>query len=55
MGKSTSTVDKVSELANSLPSVERVVVISSSGKEFDATEWPSTMRDKVIAADFGWR
>ena len=50
MGKSTSTIDKVSELANSLPSVERVVVISSSGKEFDATEWPASIRDKVI----GW-
>ena len=53
MGKSTSTVDKVSELANSLPSVQKVVVISSSGNEFDASEWPSTMRDKVIGwADF---
>ena len=53
MGKSTSTIDKVSELANSLPSVERVVVISSSGKEFDATEWPASIRDKVIGwADF---
>ena len=50
MGKSTSTIDKVSELANSLPSVERVVVISSSGKEFDASEWPASIRDKVI----GW-
>ena len=50
MGKSTSTIDKVSELANSLPSVERVVVISSSGKEFDASEWPASVRDKVI----GW-
>ena len=50
MGKSTSTIDKVSELANSLPSVERVVVISSSGKDFDATEWPASIRDKVI----GW-
>ena len=50
MGKSTSTIDKVSELANSLPSVEKVVVISSSGKEFDATEWPASVRDKVI----GW-
>ena len=50
MGKSTSTIDKVSELANSLPSVQKVVVISSSGNEFDASEWPSTMRDKVI----GW-
>ena len=53
MGKRTSTVDKVSELANSLPSVQKVVVISSSGKEFDASAWPSTMRDKVIGwADF---
>ena len=50
MGKSTSTIDKVSELANSLPSVEKVVVISSSGQEFDATEWPASVRDKVI----GW-
>ena len=50
MGKSTSTIDKVSELANSLTSVERVVVISSSGKEFDASEWPASIRDKVI----GW-
>jgi acetoacetyl-CoA synthetase len=53
MGKSTSTIDKVSELAGALPTVEKVVVISSSGKEFDETEWPSTMRDKVIGwADF---
>ena len=53
MGKSTSTVDKVSELANALPSVQKVVVISSSGKAFDASAWPSTMRDKVIGwADF---
>ena len=50
MGKSTSTIDKVSELAGALPSVERVVVISSSGKDFDASEWPASMRDKVI----GW-
>ena len=50
MGKSTSTIDKVSELAEALPTVERVVVISSSGKEFDATEWPASVRDKVI----GW-
>ena len=50
MGKSTSTIDKVSELAGALPSVERVVVISSSGKEFDVSEWPASIRDKVI----GW-
>ena len=53
MGKSTSTIDKVSELAGALPTVEKVVVISSSGNEFDASAWPSTMRDKVIGwADF---
>ena len=50
MGRTTSTVDKVSELAGALPSVQKVVVISSSGKDFDASAWPSTMRDKVI----GW-
>jgi acetoacetyl-CoA synthetase len=50
MGKSTSTIDKVSELAEALPTVERVVVISSSGKEFDVSEWPASIRDKVI----GW-
>ena len=50
MGKSTSTIDKVSELAGALPSVQKVVVISSSGKDFDATEWPASIRDKVI----GW-
>ena len=49
MGKSTSTIDKVSELANALPSVQKVVVISSSGKDFDVTEWPSSVRDKVVA------
>jgi len=53
MGKSTSTVDKVSELANALPSVQKVVVISSSGNEFDASAWPASLRDKVIGwADF---
>ena len=53
MGKGTSTIDKVSELAEALPTVEKVVVISSSGNDFDASEWPSTMRDKVIGwADF---
>ena len=49
MGKATATVGKVSELANSLPSVERVVVISSSGKDFDASAWPASVRDKVVA------
>ena len=53
MGKSTSTIGKVSELAEALPTVERVVVISSSGNDFDSSEWPASVRDKVVAwADF---
>ena len=34
--------------AEALPSVQKVVVISSSGKEFDSSEWPASVRDKVI-------
>ena len=40
-GKAESTIDRVVELATALPTVETVVIISSSGNAFDASQWPS--------------
>ena len=39
-GKAVSTIDKVVELADALPSVGKIVVIPSSGDAFDAAAWP---------------